>query len=107
MVNYSHDGMASEILETLGICGTRGRPGQVFWEFRVLVDTSLINLALGEIFYCCKGGSLELGFPKALLLDSRVLRDEELNECRQQCFASLADVMHKLEETERQREFFL
>jgi hypothetical protein len=42
-----------------------------------------------------------------LLLDSRVLRDEELNERRQQCFASLADVMHKLEETEVQREFFL
>jgi len=42
-----------------------------------------------------------------LLLDSRVLRDEELNERRQQCFASLADVMHKLEETEIQREFFL
>ena len=34
----------------------------------------------------------------ALLLDSRVLRDQELKERRQQRFASLADVVHELEE---------
>jgi transposase-like protein len=35
-----------------------------------------------------------------LLLDSRVLRDQELNERRQQRFAALADVVHELEETQ-------
>lgn len=43
----------------------------------------------------------------SLLSDSRVLRDQEFNERRQQRFTALADVMHKLEETEVQREFFL
>ena len=42
-----------------------------------------------------------------LLLDSRVLRDQELNERRKQRFASLADVVHKLEEPQVQREFLL
>src|SRR5215510_4473848 len=42
-----------------------------------------------------------------LLLDSRVLRDQELNECRQQRFASLADVVHELEESQIDREFLL
>ena len=35
----------------------------------------------------------------SLLLDSRVLRDQELNERRKQRFASLADVVHELEES--------
>ena len=39
-----------------------------------------------------------LGEIATLLLDSRVLRDQELNERRQQRFASLADVVHALEE---------
>jgi hypothetical protein len=34
----------------------------------------------------------------SLLLDSRVLRDQELNERRQQRFASLADIVHELKE---------
>jgi len=42
-----------------------------------------------------------------LLLDSRVLRDQELNERRQQRFASLADVVHELEESQVDREFLL
>ena len=37
---------------------------------------------------------------KTLILDSRVLRDQYLNERRQQRFASLADVVHELEETQ-------
>src|SRR5713101_2976182 len=42
-----------------------------------------------------------------LLLDSGVLADQELNELTQQCFASLADVVDKLEEPEVEREFLL
>ena len=42
-----------------------------------------------------------------LLLDSRVLCNQQLNERRQQRFASLADVVHKLEETQVEREFLL
>src|SRR5262249_19234071 len=42
-----------------------------------------------------------------LLLDSRVLRDQELNERRQQRFASLADVVHELKEPQVEREFLL
>ena len=45
--------------------------------------------------------------PPTLILDSRVLRDQELNERRKQRFASLADVVHKLEEPQVQREFLL
>jgi hypothetical protein len=30
------------------MCGTWGRAYQSFWEFRVLVGTSLINLAVGK-----------------------------------------------------------
>src|SRR5262245_18428304 len=44
---------------------------------------------------------------RALLLDSRVLPDQQLNECRKQRFASLADVVHELEEPQVDREFFL
>src|SRR5262249_28875546 len=36
--------------EPLRICGTRGRPCQSFWKFRVIVDTSRIKLVLSEIF---------------------------------------------------------
>ena len=46
-------------------------------------------------------------FQESLLLDSRVLRDQELNERMQQRFASLSDVVNKLEETEVKREFLL
>ena len=49
--------------------------------------------------------TLQLVICHALLLDSRVLRDQELNERRQQRFASLADVVHKLEETQVEGEF--
>ena len=42
-----------------------------------------------------------------LLLDSRVLRDQELNERRKQRFASLADIVHELEEPQVDREFLL
>src|SRR4030095_3752264 len=48
---------------------------------------------------CCFGG--------ALLLDSGVLADQQLNERTKQRFASLSDVVHKLEETQVEREFFL
>jgi hypothetical protein len=40
-------------------------------------------------------------------LDSGVLADQQLNECRKQCFASLADVVHQLEEPQVEREFLL
>ncbi len=40
------------------------------------------------------------------MLDSRVLCDQQLNECRKQRFASLSDVVHKLEETQIERKFF-
>ena len=55
-VSYSHDSMASgtpEVLESSWLCGTWGRPCQSFWECCLIVDTSLINLILGEIFYSC------------------------------------------------------
>ena len=42
-----------------------------------------------------------------LISDSRVLRDQYLNERRQQRLASLADVVYKLEEPEVEREFLL
>jgi hypothetical protein len=42
-----------------------------------------------------------------LLLDSGVLADQQLNESRKQCFASLADVVNKLEEAQVKREFLL
>jgi hypothetical protein len=45
--------------------------------------------------------------PHTLLLDSRVLRDQQLNERRKQRFASLADVVHELEEPQVEREFLL
>jgi hypothetical protein len=43
----------------------------------------------------------------ALILDSRVLRNQELNERRKQRFASLADVVHELKEPQVEREFLL
>jgi hypothetical protein len=48
-----------------------------------------------------------IGKSRSLLWDSRVLRDQELNECRKQRFASLADVVNKLEEPQVDREFLL
>ena len=45
--------------------------------------------------------------PLRLMLDSRVLRDQERNERMQQRFASLSDVVNKLEETEVKGEFLL
>src|SRR5215468_3669579 len=54
----------------------------------------------------CKFDSLPCKFD-SLLLDSRVLRDQELNERRQQRFASLADVVHELKEPQEEREFLL
>ena len=40
-------------------------------------------------------------------MDSRVLRDQQLNKRMQQCFASLSGVVHKLETTEGQGELLL
>ena len=45
--------------------------------------------------------------PKWLLLDSRVLCNQQLNERRQQRFAALADVVNKLKEPEVERKFLL
>jgi hypothetical protein len=42
-----------------------------------------------------------------LLLDSGVFTDQQLHERTQQGFASLADVVHKLEEPQVEREFLL
>jgi len=44
---------------------------------------------------------------RCLLLDSGVFTDQQLNERPQQRFASLADVVHKLEEPQVEREFLL
>jgi hypothetical protein len=51
--------------------------------------------------------ALQAGLQTSLLLDSRVLRDQELNERRKQRFASLADVVHELKEPQVEREFLL
>ena len=45
--------------------------------------------------------------PRTLILDSRVLCDQQLTERTQQRFASLSDIVHKLKETEVKREFLL
>jgi predicted short-subunit dehydrogenase-like oxidoreductase (DUF2520 family) len=47
------------------------------------------------------------GIEAALILDSRVLRDQEFNERRKQRFAALTDVVHELEETQVDWEFLL
>jgi hypothetical protein len=57
-----------------GLCRTRGRPYQSFWEFRVLVGTSLIDLVLGEILYRCKVDALELGPDKKGFLELRIAK---------------------------------
>src|SRR4029450_3352401 len=44
---------------------------------------------------------------ESLLLDSGGLADQQLNERTKQRFASLADVVNKLEETQLEREFLL
>src|SRR5262245_28110726 len=49
----------------------------------------------------------ESGIRGTLLLDSRVLRDQQLNERRKQRFASLTDVVHELEEPQVDWEFLL
>ena len=41
------------------------------------------------------------------LLDAGVLFAKQLKERRQQCFASLSDVVHTREDTQIAREFFL
>jgi len=61
----------------------------------------------GSIATCCTSTTLVGGFRATLLLDSRVLRDQQLNERRKQRFASLADVVHELEEPQVEREFLL
>jgi hypothetical protein len=43
----------------------------------------------------------------SLLLDSGVLANQQLNEGTKQRFASLADVVNKLEKTQIKREFLL
>src|SRR5919197_5010130 len=48
-----------------------------------------------------------MGLWSSLILDSRVLRDQELDERRQQRFASPAHVVHELEETQVERQFLL
>ena len=50
---------------------------------------------------------LDIHKESTLILDSRVLRDQELDERRRQRFASLADVVHELEEPQVEREFLL
>jgi hypothetical protein len=44
---------------------------------------------------------------RALIWDSRGLRDQELNERRKQRFASLAHVVHELKEAQVKWEFLL
>ena len=46
-------------------------------------------------------------FFSTLLLDSGVLCDQYLNERTKQCFTSLADIVHKLEETQVEGQFLL
>jgi hypothetical protein len=47
------------------------------------------------------------GLCETLLLDSGVLCDQYLNERTKQCFTSLADIVHKLEETQVEGQFLL
>src|SRR5215472_6633761 len=59
---------------------------------------------------CCLDSTALLCPPDywcTLLLDSGVFTGQQLNECTQQCFASLADVVHKLEEPQVERKFLL
>ena len=44
---------------------------------------------------------------QTLILDSRVLCDQQLNERTQQRFASLSHIVNKLEEPQVEREFLL
>jgi integrase family protein with SAM-like domain len=61
--------------------------------------------ALSSLFeYLCERNAVESN-PVRLILDSRVLCDQQLNERRQQCFASFSDIGHKREATEVEREF--
>ena len=51
--------------------------------------------------------TLDLHKNVTLLLDSGVLAEQQLNEGTKQRFASLADVVNKLEKTQVKREFLL
>src|SRR5262249_11972063 len=91
---------------------------------RVIVNTTVISnfasigqldvlrqlygvLAMSTEVYDEIQAGLAEGYRFSLLLDSRVLRDQELNERRQQCFASLADIVHELKEAQVGWEFLL
>ncbi len=50
---------------------------------------------------------MTVNFPARLILDSRVLCDQQLNKRMKQRFASFSGIVHKLEETEVERKFFL
>jgi hypothetical protein len=50
---------------------------------------------------------MTMTIPDTLILDAGVLCDQEFHECTQQRFASLADIVHKLKETEVEWEFLL
>jgi hypothetical protein len=84
----SHNGPVCEVL------------GQ--WERGCTLITTWLKLSF-NFRKSLSGG--KAGEKYSLLLDSRVLRDQELNERRQQRFASLADVVHELEESQVDREF--
>lgn len=59
---------------------------------------------LGEFQNQCVAAT---GVRGTLLLDSRVLRDQQLNERRKQRFASLSHVVNELEKPQVEREFLL
>jgi uncharacterized membrane protein len=103
VVAYKDDTGQVKLDQTLNLTATGAAAGGFWGLFLGL----LLSIPFGGLLLPIMTAVFGAGFGASLLLDSRVLRDEELNERRQQCFASLADVMHKLEETEIQREFFL
>jgi len=88
---------------------TLGRALDTLYDFGVtelyclIAATAAMRLGLTRTFSHLDTTS----FHVALLLDSRVLRDQQLNERRQQRFASLAEVVHALEEPQVDREFLL
>jgi hypothetical protein len=58
-------------------------------------------------FYTLYDKVYRLDVLASLILDSRVLADEQLDECTQQRFASPSHVVNELEESQVERQFLL
>src|SRR5439155_14223238 len=86
---------------------------QHFFDMSVFLSINTLNLRsiMLPSFRAFHEGEQHAGpagaFEQTLLLDSGVLADQQLNERTKQRFASLSDVVNKLEETQVEREFLL